>query len=207
MSLLGPKYDKKVVRQRSPKADLWDKAAEIEDNETEQKKWKLKSDGQEIPKPEQSKVGYLFYRKWYHKLLFMPKQRIEYAIFEDKGDGNGTFKDPHSESLAGGEDHGIFQTHRTLEAKKYLDLYSEDDNKELYILGALTLIVLTDLIGTYIITNSVDKIAASSIRQAVESGVGAAETASDSDVPGVSMIPVIGFLGRQKIGELKQKWF
>lgn len=208
--VFGAPYNKKIVRRRPVKADLWDKAAEIEDEETEEKMWKLKSNGEKVPKPSEDKIGYLFHYKWWQRPRFLfPRDRIEYAIYNDKGDGDGKWVELSSENvdLSGGGDTRMFDTHRNMQAKKYVDLYSKEDNKEMYILGALGIIVFMDIAATYILTSNADKLGASAVKKAVEAGVKSAMSASEGasgDVPGVSIIPVAGFVARNKISNLFQ---
>jgi len=202
--ILGANYDKKVVRQRNPKADLWDDAAEIEDDETGEKQWKLKDDGETVPKPPQNKTGYMFYRKWYHKLLFMPRQRVEYAVLKDEGDGKCEWKKLDDDSWEAAGNTSAFDTHRNLQAKKYLDLYSEDDNTKLWIAAYLSILVVINLAGMYIITQGVESGVADAVASGINAGVDSASDASGS-VPGTSIVPVAGFMGRKKLKEMKEK--
>lgn len=209
--LLGPSYDKKVVRRRPVKGDKWDKAAEITDEDAgDEKQWKLKSDGETVPAPSQDKIGYLFYRKWYHKLLFMPEQKTEYAILDDRGGQDGEWKDLSKEDtfLTGGGNSHIFQTHRNLQVQKYVDLYSKDDNTQLWLAGYLTVLALVTIGAAYMIVNGVEqgvKAGAEAAVQGAKAGASGASGGADS-VPGTGMLPVIGLYGRFKIKNLKNRW-
>jgi len=203
MGLLGAKYDKKVVRRRGSKADIWDDAAEIEDDETGEKKWKFKSDEKEIPSPDESKIGYLFYRKWWQKLLFMPKQRVEYIEYADKGSRDGTVLELKDDKLTSSNDEDVFETHRTIQVRKNVDLYSnDDDNTQMWLAAYLSILVLINLAGMYIITQGVQ----SGVADAVASGINAGKSAAGdggASVPGVGMFMVAG---QGKIREMKEKY-
>jgi len=202
--VLGHKYSKKVVRRDPVKADWWDKAAEIEDPETGEKQWKLKKDGAIVPAPGPDETGHLFYRNLIQRLTFQPKKRTEYAILNDKGSGDGQWisLDKNELDMAGGGENRMFDTHRNFLSKKTVEIFSKEDNKELYILGALALITMTNLIGMYIIASNADKIGQQAIQQAVKAGVdsaGAASDAADGNVPGTNFIPVFALYGRKQI--------
>lgn len=199
--LFGAKYDKKVVRRRGSKADLWDEAAEIEDEETEAKQWKFKSDGAIVPAPDSSKIGYIFYRKWWHKLLFMPRQRKEFIEFREKGDGQGNWCEFEEGSIKASDDEHVFQTHQNLMSKKYIEIFSQEDKTELWLAAYLTVLVVINLAGMYIITQGVESGVASAVANGLEAGVSAGSGASET-VPGVGILAVAG---RGKIREWKEK--
>lgn len=193
--IFGAPFDKTVYRIRDEKGDLKDKAALITDDTSQEKQVKFKSDGKVVPKPGDDKIGYMYYKKWYHSLLMMPEQRMEYFIFFDYGDGDGDFAeiDENENRVKAAGNERMFQTHRDFVGKKTLEIFSKDDNTEVWLAAYLSILVIINLAGMYVITQGVESGVASAVAKGIEAGIGAgSDAAGGSNIPGVGMILVGG---------------
>jgi len=175
--IIGNKYDIRVARRKIKQSGepsiRWDKAAEIEDDKTGEKKLKFKTDGVQVPKPSESKIDTLIYKKWYHALTFQPEQRTKFLEYIDYGDGDGDFVEfEYDTAKAQASDKTrIFETSRTLTGKKILEVFSEKDNKELYLLATMGIMVVISLGGMYVIVSGVKGSITSSVQAGITNGL------------------------------------
>lgn len=178
--ILGKSYDIYVERLNATGTDSWDKAAEIEDEDTEEKKLRLKSDGTEIPKPGTDKIGKMRYDKWYHK-IFGGQNYVDKLTLIDYGDGKGDFVDvEHDEGRvkASGSDR-MFETHRSLMSQMYSNLFTEEDNTQLWLAGYLTVLALITIGAMYFVTSGIESTVADAVEKGIQAGLqGAGEAQS-----------------------------
>jgi len=204
----GDSFDKTVIRREKTSngfKNVKDKAAEIQDSDTKETLLKMKSDGLKVPKPDNQQFETLWYKDWMDRIFSTDSHTdfIEIYLKEtgDNADGDYVEFNPDNEkelSLSGSE--AQFQTHRDLEAEKTLDIFSSDDNQELYFLAGLGVITMINLGGMYIIVSGLQ----SSIVPGVKQGFQTVQYSAGSAQDATGMIPVFAFIGRHKISSLKQ---
>lgn len=203
------------VRRRTPTEEFIDKGKIIEDEDTNEKQLKLKSDGETFPKPGEDKFDLVAYRKWWHKLLVMPKQRTKGLTMIDHGDGEGDFVEysRENEKAKAAGSNRIWDTHRNLMGKKYLELTQEEDNTQLWLAAYLSVLALITLGGMYVITQGIEDAVAQAVKQGIQSGLQAGSVGADnlqsSGVPDGSnsnYIPVIGLTSVYSAKWLKNRF-
>lgn len=153
--VFGPSYDIKTIRRQvrsnGQHKVLEDKAAVVTDDVTEENKLKFKSDGKEVPKPSNVSFDRFRSNSW------LGRGTSEIIEFEEDGDEVSIidFSFDNSEGLnpERSEKEHLFQTHRNFLNKKTLEAWSSDDNKEIYILATIVLIVVINLAGEYFLIN------------------------------------------------------
>jgi len=176
--ILGKSYDIKVERLKPRGADYWDKAAVVENDKTQEKMLRLKSDGAEIPKPGADKIGTMRMDKWYHK-IFGGQNYVEKVTLIDYGDGNADFVSVDHEDgdvEASGSDR-MFETHRNLMSQLYSNLFAEEDNTQLWLAGYLTVLALITVGAVFFLVNGVEQGIAEGVKSAVEAGASAGQNA------------------------------
>lgn len=205
----GDSYDTTVIRREKTSngfKNVKDKAAEVEDSDTGETLLKMKSDGLKIPKPDNQQFETLWYKDWLDKIVSSQSHTdfIEVFLRETGKDADGDYikfnpkEERETLELSGSE--AQFQTHRDLEAEKTLDIFSSDDNQELYFLAGLGVITMINLGGMYIIVSGLEQSVITGIKEGfktVGSGAAAGKEAT-------GMIPIFAFIGRQKIMNLKE---
>lgn len=166
----GDSYDITVIRREKTSngiKNVKDKAAKIEDSDTNESLLKMKSDGLKVPRPESQQFETLWYKDFLDK-VFSSKSHTDFMeiYLRETGedvDGDYVKFDPEEEGLDLMGSESQFQTHRDLEAEKTLDIFSEEGNQEWYFLAGLGVITMINLGGMYIIVSGLD--------QAIVSGV------------------------------------
>lgn len=205
----GNNYDKTVIRREKTSngfKNVKDKAAEIQDSDTGETLLKMKSDGLKIPKPDNQQFETLWYKDWLDKITSSESHTsfIEIFLKETGENADGDYiqfnadRDEEQLELTGSE--AQFQTHRDLEAEKTLDIFSSDDNQELYFLAGLGVITMINLGGMYIIVNGLDSAVVKGIKEGfktTQAGVAAGQDAT-------SIIPIIGFVACQQVQSMIQ---
>jgi len=172
--ILGKSYDIKVERLKPRGADYWDKAAEIENEKTEEKMLRLKSDGAEIPKPGADKIGKMRMDKWYHK-IFGGQNYVDKVTLIDYGDGKADFVTVDHEQgqvEASGSDR-MFETHRNLMSQLYSNLFTEEDSTQLWLAGYLTVLALITIGAMYFVTTGLESTVADAVEKGIEAGISA----------------------------------
>lgn len=177
----GDSYDKKILRREKTSngfKNVLDKAAEIEDPDTGEKLLKFKSDGLQIPKPEAQQFEVVWYRDWIDKVTRTKSHTdfMEVYLKELGDDAHGDFVtfEPAKKELELMGSESQFQTHRDLEAEKTLDIFSEDGMNQQYIMiGALALIVIIDVAGKYIASQSMEESVYNAMKRLQETGASA----------------------------------
>lgn len=175
--ILGKNYDIKVERLKPRGADYWDKAAEIENEKTGEKMLRMKSDGAEIPKPGADKIGQMQMDKWYHK-IFGGQNYVDKVTLIDYGDGKADFVSvDHDQGTveASGSDR-MFETHRNLMSQLYSNLFTEEDNTQLWLAGYLTVLALITIGAMYFVTSGIESTVADAVEKGIQAGLqGASE--------------------------------
>lgn len=157
--ILGPTYNIKIIRRqlRSGRQDktFEDLAAVVEDDESDQKQLKLKSDGKKIPKPSNLSFDQI------QTLGILRGGNKDFIELEEDGDEVSFIDFSYDEDEGElqperSEKEHIFQAHRNFMNKKTLEAWSQDDNKEILILGLIVFTVLVNLAGQYFIVNGLE---------------------------------------------------
>jgi len=203
----GDSFDKKILRREKTSngfKNVLDKAAEIEDPDTGEKLLKFKSDGLKIPKAESQQYEVLWYRDWIDRLTRTKShtQFMEVYLKELGDDAHGDFVsfDPEEKELDLMGSESQFQTHRDLEAEKTLDIFSEDGMNQQYIMiGALALIVIIDVAGKYIASQSMEESVYNAMKRVYQTGSSAVGTGQNMTGNWV----LFAFAGSQAMKKLK----
>jgi len=186
-TILGTSYDIKVERIKPSGPDVTDKAAIKTDDITEEQKLVFKSDGLELPKPGDDKIKTRKQNKWYHNLMGGDNY-VKAVKFIDYGDGTGDFVDiDFDKGLAKESGNSrMFETHRNLMSKKYAELFSEDDNTQVWLAAYLTVLALVTIGAMYFVTTGIEKTVADAVGQGIQAGLSASENAQGAagGVPG-----------------------
>jgi hypothetical protein len=172
--ILGKSYDIKVERLNSRGPDKWDKAAEIENDKTGEKMLKLKSDGAKLPKPGSDKIGKMRYDKLIHK-IFGGQNYVDKVTLIDYGDGRADFVDVDHEQgrvEASGNDR-MFETHRNLMSQLYSNLFTEEDNTQVWLAAYLTGLAFITIGAMYFVTTGIESTVADAVQKGIEAGISA----------------------------------
>lgn len=182
------KYNIYVWRRKPNGVDYWDQATIIEDEDTQEDQLLFKSDGTKVPKPPEEKIGTMQYRSLMDKLTFKKKAYVDATEFIDYGDGNGDFvsidnadsdSEEQAEMKASGNNR-MFETHRNLMSQKYSELFSEEDNTQLWLAGYLTVLALITIGSMWMLTNGMEESIAKGISQGIEAGIEAGGNAQET---------------------------
>ena len=158
--VLGPSYKIKIIRRqlRSGRQDktFEDRAAVVEAEESDQKQLKLKSDGKTIPKPSNLSFDQI------QTSGFLSGGTKDFIEIEEDGDKVSFIdfsydKDEDELNPERSEKEHIFQAHRNFMNKQTLEAWSQDDNKEILILGLIVFTILVNLAGQYFIINGLEQ--------------------------------------------------
>lgn len=166
--LIDEKREKyRVERIRHGEPNIQDKATEIQDEDTEEKQLKFKSDGLKIPKPGADKINTTKRNNLWAKLG--GNKYVKEIKFIDYGDGSGDFVevDMDEEKVQASGDNRMFDTHRSLMQKKISRLFEEEDNTQLWIAAYLTVLALITVGAMFFVTQGIED----TVARAVESGI------------------------------------
>ena len=170
----------KVDRIRNGQPNMTDKAKEIEDEDTGEKKLKFKSDGAVVPKPGEDKISTTEETSLLKKL--QGKRYTKTLKFIDHGDETGDFVEidfGDSEMRASG-DSRMFETHRSLRMQKVSDLFSDGDNTQLWLAGYLTVLALVTIGAMYFLTTGIEDTVAKAVEQGISAGLSATDQAQNA---------------------------
>jgi len=155
--VFGPSYKVKTIRRqvRNGQQDnvIMDRAALVEDDITEEKQLKFKSDGKTIPKPSNLSFDNLQTKSWFGG-------SSDFLEIEEDGDQTSIINFNKKENRLTperAEKEHIFQAHRNFLNKKTMEAWSSEDNTEIYILATIALIVVVNLAGQYFIVNGLQQ--------------------------------------------------
>jgi len=173
-TILGKSYDIKVEQIKPRGADYWDKAAEIEKDESGEKMLQMKSDGVKVPKPGPDKIGSMRYDKWIHK-IFGGQNYVDKVTLIDYGDGQADFVtvDHEEGTLERSGSDRMFETHRNLMSQMYSNLFTEEDNTQLWLAGYLTVLALITVGAMYFVTTGLESTVADAVEKGIEAGISA----------------------------------
>jgi len=214
--VLGNSYDIKCIRRKIRKGgekNTVDYARTYTDEDMGTKMLEFKSDGAKTTVPEDANFDQLWYRKWYHKLMFMPEQRTDFFEYVERDIDNNdilqgdfiTFDYESNTAEEAGMDR-MFNTHRDFMTKKVLEVFKEDDDPNLLIMGYLTGLAFITLGGMYVIVTGVKDSVASSVEAGISSGLQTAQQTSDlANNANQNFIPIMGLMGYQFIHSARQK--
>lgn len=183
--LIDPKPETyKVDRIKDGQPNVIDKAVEIEDEDTEQEKLKFKSDGAIVPKPSADKIDTTEQTSLWKKL--QGKRYIKTLKFIDRGDESGEFveTDFENDELRSSGESRMFETHRSLRMQKISDMFSEEDNTQLWIAAYLTVLALVTVGAMFFVTQGIEDTVAQAVQQGIEAGLNSAETAQQGATGG-----------------------
>jgi len=176
--LIDPKPEEyKVERIRQGKPNIIDKAVELEDEDTEEKKIKFKSDDSVVPKPSADKISTTEQTSLWKKM--QGKRYIKALKFIDKGDESGEFVEVDfgdSELKSSGESR-MFETHRSLRMEKISNMFSEEDNTQVWLAAYLTVLALVTVGAMFFVTQGIEDTVAQAVQQGIEAGLSASDTA------------------------------
>lgn len=197
MGILSGGYDKKVIRRKIREGQdktILDEAKVIEEEDSEQKLIKFKSDGKEIPKPGDGNFEQLWYRKWWERLMFIPKKPRDFIEIKETDDEiefiEFNINQDDDEIVRTSEKNHLFQTHRNILARKTVEAWSGEDNTQLWLAAYLSVLALITLGGMYVLTTGVEEAIKEGLTQGLSSAGDAASSASGSS--GASELPGVG---------------
>jgi len=215
-TILGHSYDIRCIRRKirnNGNKNSIDYARVYTDEDMGTKMLEFKSDGAKTTVPEDANFDQLWYRKWYHKLMFMPEQRTDFFEYveRDKDDDDIldgdfiTFDYENGDAEEAGMDR-MFNTHRDFMTKKILEVFEEDDNMDMMILGYLTGLAFITVAAVYLIQNGAESALADAAREGIAQGLQTAEGTQDlTGGTNQNFIPVMGLMGYQMIHSAKKK--
>jgi len=215
-TILGHSYDIRCIRRKirnNGNKNSIDYARVYTDEDMGTKMLEFKSDGAKTTVPEDANFDQLWYRKWYHKLVFMPEQRTDFFEYveRDKDDDDIldgdfiTFNYEDGDAEEAGMDR-MFNTHRDFMTKKILEVFEEDDNMDMMILGYLTGLAFITVAAVYLIQNGAESALANAVREGIAQGLQTAEGTQDlTGGTSQNFIPVMGLMGYQMIHSAKKK--
>lgn len=168
--ILGPSYQIKILRRqlRNGQQDkvFMDRAAVVEDDESKEKQLKLKSDGKKIPKPSNLNFDQLqstgLLSRGTEDFIEIEEDGDEISVIDFSYDKENGLKPERAE-----KEH-IFQAHRNFLNKKTLEAWSQEDNKEILILGLIVFTILVNLAGMYFIVNGLEQSVVDGIVQGMQ---------------------------------------
>lgn len=214
--ILGNSYDIRCIRRKirnNGNKNSIDFARTYTDEDMGSKMLEFKSDGAKTTVPEDANFDQLWYRKWYHKLMFMPEQRTDFFEYveRDKDDDDlldgdfVSFNYENGDAEEAGMDR-MFNTHRDFMTKKILEVFEEDDNHNLVIAGYLTALAFITLGAMYVIVTGVKDSIASSVEAGISTGLETAQNTGDlANNANQNMIPIMGLMGYQMVYSMKKK--
>jgi len=215
-TILGHSYDIRCIRRKirnNGNKNSIDYARVYTDEDMGTKMLEFKSDGAKTTVPEDANFDQLWYRKWYHKLMFMPEQRTDFFEYveRDKDDDDIldgdfiTFNYEDGDAEEAGMDR-MFNTHRDFMTKKILEVFEEDDNMDMMILGYLTGLAFITVAAVYLIQNGAESALANAAREGIAQGLQTAEGTQDlTGGTSQNFVPVMGLMGYQMIHSAKKK--
>lgn len=215
-TILGHSYDIRCIRRKirnNGNKNSIDYARVYTDEDMGTKMLEFKSDGAKTTVPEDANFDQLWYRKWYHKLMFMPEQRTDFFEYveRDKDDDDIldgdfiTFDYENGDAEEAGMDR-MFNTHRDFMTKKILEVFEEDDNMDMMILGYLTGLAFITVAAVYLIQNGAESALANAVREGIAQGLQTAEGTQDlTGGTSQNFVPVMGLMGYQMIHSAKKK--
>jgi len=215
-TILGHSYDIRCIRRKirnNGNKNSIDYARVYTDEDMGTKMLEFKSDGAKTTVPEDANFDQLWYRKWYHKLVFMPEQRTDFFEYveRDKDDDDIldgdfiTFNYEDGDAEEAGMDR-MFNTHRDFMTKKILEVFEEDDNMDMMILGYLTGLAFITVAAVYLIQNGAESALANAAREGIAQGLQTAEGTQDlTGGTSQNFVPVMGLMGYQMIHSAKKK--
>lgn len=215
-TILGHSYDIRCIRRKirnNGNKNSIDYARVYTDEDMGTKMLEFKSDGAKTTVPEDANFDQLWYRKWYHKIMFMPEQRTDFFEYveRDKDDDDIldgdfiTFDYENGDAEEAGMDR-MFNTHRDFMTKKILEVFEEDDNMDMMILGYLTGLAFITVAAVYLIQNGAESALANAVREGIAQGLQTAEGTQDlTGGTSQNFIPVMGLMGYQMIHSAKKK--
>lgn len=177
--LLDPKPETyKVDRIKDGQPNIIDKAVEQEDEDTEEKKLKFKSDGAVVPKPSADKISTTEQTSLWKKL--QGKRYIKTLKFIDHGDESGEFVevDFDNKELRSSGESRMFETHRSLRMQKISNMFSEKDNTQVWLAAYLTILALVTVGAMFFVTQGIEDTVAQAVQQGIEAGLSASDSAS-----------------------------
>lgn len=185
--LIDEKQEKyRVDRIKPNDPNIQDTATEVEDEDTEEKKLKFKSDGVTVPKPGDDKIATKKTDKFIAKLK--GKKYFKELKFIDYGDGSGDFVeiDYDKGKLSASGDERMFDTHRSLMSQKYSQLFEEEDNTQLWIAAYLSVLAFVTIGAMWFLTTGIEDTVAQAVQKGIEAGLSAGKTTagSTSGIPG-----------------------
>lgn len=170
--LIDPKPEKyKVDRIKDGEPNVIDKAVEIEDEDTGEKKIKFKSDDAIVPKPSADKISTTEQTSLWKKL--QGKRYIKTLKFIDHGDETGEWAEVNfdKKDVRSSGESRMFETHRSLRMQKISDMFSEEDNTKVWLAAYLTILAFITLGGTWLLTQNVESTVAQAVQQGIEAGL------------------------------------
>lgn len=215
-TILGHSYDIRCIRRKirnNGNKNSIDYARVYTDEDMGTKMLEFKSDGAKTTVPEDANFDQLWYRKWYHKIMFMPEQRTDFFEYveRDKDDDDIldgdfiTFNYKDGDAEEAGMDR-MFNTHRDFMTKKILEVFEEDDNMDTVILAYLTGLAFITVAAVYLIQNGAESALANAAREGIAQGLQTAEGTQDlTGGTSQNFIPVMGLMGYQMIHSAKKK--
>lgn len=167
--VFGPSYDIKTIRRQVRGGNqhkvVEDRAAVVTDEVTDEKKLKFKSDGKEVPKPSNLSFDS------FESTGFLNRGTSDLIELEEDGDKVSIIDFTSEEGSLNperSEKEHLFQAHRNFVNKKTMEAWSQEDNKEFFILGTIALIVVINLAGQYFIIGGLEQGVAEGVVRAFE---------------------------------------
>lgn len=170
--ILGESYNLKAIRRdKNLKTGKIDQATIIEDEDTQEKQIKFKSDGKTIPKPSDLSLTNVKYQGITHKILGGWKRTDMIEVVED-GDETKIVKitgEEENYSAETAEKEHLFATHRNFLAKKTVEAWNmDDDNTQMWLAAYLSVLALVTLGGMYMIVNGIESAVVEGVTQGIE---------------------------------------
>lgn len=180
------KYDIHVRRRNPNGPDTTDKATITEEEKTGQEKLKMKSDGEEFPKPSESKIETIDKPGNLQK-IFGGHNFVKMVELVDEGDGSCSYLDLETTKNTGDGESGyvfestagdrLVETSRSISSQKYSQIFEEKDRSEMLLMGYLTVLALVTVGAMYFVTTGMEDTVAKAVGQGIEAGLSASESA------------------------------
>jgi len=156
----------------------------LEDEDTEEKKIKFKSDDAVVPKPSADKISTTEQTSLWKKM--QGKRYIKALKFIDKGDESGEFVevDFDNEELQSSGESRMFETHRSMRMQKISNMFADEDNTQVWLAAYLTILAMITVGAMFFVTQGIEDTVARAVQSGIEAGLSSAETAQQGATGG-----------------------